>query len=204
MPIKDLPGLFDDRRPMITVDPNALTLLAFEGMLARGVSGAPVVNADGEIVANLSVSDLRCIQPEHLGMLALPVAEFVALTHGTTYLGYSQGGGISPRTSLDRRGSGDRVSGGGTHTFFAGSPRAGAAMAHAGAMPDSPRAGAAVSDTVSEHCIRFFTVRPTSTLSEVPAPWRWQGGRGGLIISQLTHPCLFLPSPSAGPAHAQR
>ncbi len=40
-------------------------------------------------MANLSTSDLRGIQPEHLGVLALPVAEFLALLHGTTYLGYA-------------------------------------------------------------------------------------------------------------------
>lgn len=37
-------------------------------------------------------SDLRGIQPEHLSVLALPVAEFLALLHGTSYLGYSQRG----------------------------------------------------------------------------------------------------------------
>lgn len=32
----------------------------------------------------------RCIQPDHLSVLALPVAEFLALLHHTSYLGYSQ------------------------------------------------------------------------------------------------------------------
>jgi hypothetical protein len=32
----------------------------------------------------------RGIQPDHFGVLALPVAEFLAVKHGTSYLGYSQ------------------------------------------------------------------------------------------------------------------
>ena len=35
-------------------------LLTHQLFCLRGVSGAPVVTADGEMVANLSVSDLRC------------------------------------------------------------------------------------------------------------------------------------------------
>lgn len=53
-------------------------------------------------------------------MLALPVAEFVALMHHTTYLGYSQRSGSGS-------GSGAAAGGGGSgrehHAFFAGSPR---------------------------------------------------------------------------------
>ncbi len=44
-----------------------------------------------------------------MGMLALPVAEFVALLHNTTYLGYSARSG-SRASSRE-------------HTLFAGSPR---------------------------------------------------------------------------------
>lgn len=44
---------------LVTVDPHLPTLLAFDHMLAKGVSGAPVVDAHGEMVANLSVSDLK-------------------------------------------------------------------------------------------------------------------------------------------------
>ncbi len=34
----------------------------------------------------------RCIQAEHFGKLALPVAEFLALTHDTAYAGYAASG----------------------------------------------------------------------------------------------------------------
>jgi len=47
------------------------------------VSGVGVTDHDGEeLIANLSASDLRRIQPEHFGMLGLPVAELLALLHG--------------------------------------------------------------------------------------------------------------------------
>jgi len=105
MPLSQL-GLPWSKAPLVAVDANMPTLLAFDRMLAAGVSGAPVVSPSGELVANLSLSDLRCIQPEHLGVLALPVAEFLALLHRTTYLGYSQDGSKSK-----------------DHPFFAGSPK---------------------------------------------------------------------------------
>jgi hypothetical protein len=34
------------------------------------------------LIANLSASDVRCLQPEHFGILGLPVAELLALLHG--------------------------------------------------------------------------------------------------------------------------
>jgi len=57
---------------------------AFAEMCKHKVSGVGVVSdGDGdELIAILSASDLRCIQPEHFGMLGLPVAEFLALLHG--------------------------------------------------------------------------------------------------------------------------
>ena len=52
-------------------------------------------------------------------MLALPVAEFVALSHNTTYLGYSQSGTIaSPAAAVSGERSKERPV-----TFFAGSPK---------------------------------------------------------------------------------
>jgi len=73
-------------------------------------SGAAVVSPQtGGLVANLSLSDLRLITPEHFSVLALPVAEFLALLHNTSYLGYSQ------RSSSQ--------SGAGTNPFFALGPR---------------------------------------------------------------------------------
>lgn len=47
----------------------------------------------------------RGIQPDHFGVLALPVAEFLAVKHDTSYLGYSQHSSSSSR-----------------HPFFASGP----------------------------------------------------------------------------------
>jgi hypothetical protein len=47
-------------RALVTVDPHMPTLLAYEMMLREGVSGAAVVSKAGELIANLSISDLRC------------------------------------------------------------------------------------------------------------------------------------------------
>ncbi|KAI8464514.1 MAG: hypothetical protein J3K34DRAFT_114955 [Monoraphidium minutum] len=86
--IRDL-GLLDGKGPLVILQPHTPTLLAFEQLAAAGVTGAPVIASDGELIANLSVSDIRCIEPAHFGVLALPLAEFLALSHGTSYLGYS-------------------------------------------------------------------------------------------------------------------
>ncbi|KAJ9534800.1 hypothetical protein QJQ45_017234, partial [Haematococcus lacustris] len=77
---------------VVCLEPHVPTLLSLEKLLAAGVSGGAVVAADGSgaLIANLSISDLRCIQPDQLGVLALPVAEFLAVLHNTSYLGYSQ------------------------------------------------------------------------------------------------------------------
>lgn len=83
-------GLLTGKPPPISVDPHVPTLLALERMLAENTSGVPVVSEGGELIANLSISDFRAITPEMFGVLALPVAEFLAVEHHTAYLGYAQ------------------------------------------------------------------------------------------------------------------
>ena len=53
------------------------------------MSGVGVLDKTQDLIANLSASDLRGVNPEHFGMLGLPVAEFLALLHGTSYAGFS-------------------------------------------------------------------------------------------------------------------
>ena len=48
----------------------------------HSLSAAGVVNSAGELVANVSVSDLRNVPADKLGILALPVLEFLALQAG--------------------------------------------------------------------------------------------------------------------------
>ncbi|KAG2499693.1 hypothetical protein HYH03_002628 [Edaphochlamys debaryana] len=118
-------------RPLVTVDASLPALLAYERMARAGVSGAPVVadaeaavgssgagSTSGCLIANLSMSDLRNIQSQHLGILALPVGEFLALLHNTSYLGYSQ------RTSQQAG-----------HPFFASGPATVAPPPRLGSSP---------------------------------------------------------------------
>lgn len=51
---------------------------------------AALAPADRPLTFSLASSVCcRLLTPEHFGVLALPVAEFLALAHGTAYLGYS-------------------------------------------------------------------------------------------------------------------
>jgi CBS domain-containing protein len=44
---------------LVVLDPNTPTLLAYEQLAAAGVTGAPVLSSQGEVIANLSISDIR-------------------------------------------------------------------------------------------------------------------------------------------------
>ena len=128
-------GLLSGRPPVMTVDPHTPTLLALRSMLEAGVSGAAVVapGGGGEMMANLSISDLRAVQPSHLSALALPVAEMLAVVHRTTYAGYSAG--ASKHSS---------------HPFFQGRAGGGAGIASRGLRPPpggSPTASVATTGT---------------------------------------------------------
>jgi 5'-AMP-activated protein kinase regulatory gamma subunit len=56
--LEDL-GLLTGKPPMVQVNPNSPTLVALGRLAAEHVSGAPVVTDEGELIANLSVSDIR-------------------------------------------------------------------------------------------------------------------------------------------------
>ncbi|KDD76450.1 hypothetical protein H632_c222p2, partial [Helicosporidium sp. ATCC 50920] len=75
--------------PVVAVDAHCPTLMAYAALAERHLSGGPVLAPDETLLANLSVSDLRALTAEHLSVLALPVAEFLAVQHNTSYLGYS-------------------------------------------------------------------------------------------------------------------
>jgi 5'-AMP-activated protein kinase regulatory gamma subunit len=80
---------------LVTVPPTIPAIEAFARMCEARVSGIGVLDDRGSLIANLSVSDVRCIQPEHFGILGLPTAEFLALLHGTSYAGFSGAGAPS-------------------------------------------------------------------------------------------------------------
>ena len=78
-------GLGQDTERLVTVDPSCPAVEAFARMCRKGVSGVGVLDKTQGLIANLSASDLRGVTPEHFTMLGLPVAEFLALLHGTSY-----------------------------------------------------------------------------------------------------------------------
>lgn len=45
---------------VVRLQPHIPTLLAYQQLADAGVTGAPVVSADGQLIANLSISDIRC------------------------------------------------------------------------------------------------------------------------------------------------
>ncbi|PSC67382.1 E3 ubiquitin-ligase [Micractinium conductrix] len=85
---------------VISVRPETPALDAMVLMEEKSISAVAVVNAQGAIIGNFSISELRTIMAEHFGSLALPVGEFLALEHGTEYAGYAiPSSGSSPSSS---------------------------------------------------------------------------------------------------------
>ena len=154
-------GLLTGKPPVATVDPHTPTLLALKSMLAAGVSGAAVVaTGSGVAIANLSICDLRAVQPHHLGVLALPVAEFLSLLHGTSYAGYSVGG-ASPRSPSAA-----------AHPFFSGTSRGRAAHPSPSPLASSVSGGggdAGVADADSGGDVRVLTVTPSTSVADAAA-----------------------------------
>ena len=77
------------KREFVTVDASTPTIECYRKMREKQVSGAAVVSKDGRIIADITNGDLRTLTREHFSVLGLPVAEFIALTHGTSYSGYA-------------------------------------------------------------------------------------------------------------------
>lgn len=148
-------GLLTGKPPVVSVSPHSPTLLAFDIMAQSGVSGAPVINDDGELIANLSASDLRALTSEHFGVLALPVAEFLALEHQTAYIGYSV------KSSDHSR-----------HPFFASSNRAGGPKKSDIQLYTVQRNATLLQTLhafVDAHIHRLYVVKPGSDKLEVEA-----------------------------------
>lgn len=56
----------------------------FAVMYANRVSAVGITNGEGDLVANLSASDLRRILPQHFSLLALPVGHFLSRLHSAS------------------------------------------------------------------------------------------------------------------------
>jgi len=73
-----LPTLgFATGRRVVCVTPTTPAHAAFTTMFSYNVSGVGVVGPDERLVANLSASDLRRLQPDNFRLLALPVEAFL-------------------------------------------------------------------------------------------------------------------------------
>jgi CBS domain-containing protein len=70
------------------VEPHELTINVLKKLRDRDISCVGVVYED-VLIANFSASDLRRVTKDHVSILGLPIAEFLALSHRTSYGGYS-------------------------------------------------------------------------------------------------------------------
>jgi CBS domain-containing protein len=104
--LQDL-GLTPKQVVCVSADEPAID--AYAKLLQTHLPAAAVVNATGAVVASLHLALLNGINADKLGVLALPVGEFLALRHGTVW-GSAPGrppspggGGLSRRDELMQR-----------------------------------------------------------------------------------------------------
>ena len=81
-------GSDERRRQFVTVKATTPTIACFQHMMEKNVSGAAIVE-DERVIADITFGDLRLLTPEYFSVLGLPVAEFIALTHNTSYAGFA-------------------------------------------------------------------------------------------------------------------
>uniref|UniRef100_A0A7S0X0C9 CBS domain-containing protein n=1 Tax=Chlamydomonas leiostraca TaxID=1034604 RepID=A0A7S0X0C9_9CHLO len=72
------------------IDPGTPAIEAMAAMSYKGLSSLAVVDPNGKILGNFSVSDMRTLMAEHFGALALPVGEFLAHEHRTEYVAFNR------------------------------------------------------------------------------------------------------------------
>jgi len=96
-------------RQMYTARSDTPTYDVLVLMDKHNLSGVPVLDAEGRLVGNFSVSDLRGMTVDHLGVLALPVGEFLSLENGVEFMGYAiPTAGSSPYSGVPELGSASR------------------------------------------------------------------------------------------------
>eukprot|EP00877_Chromochloris_zofingiensis_P010625 jgi/Chrzof1/5816/Cz16g16260.t1 len=75
---------------VVSVAPDLSAIEAMSLMNDKQISAVAVVDGMNKIIGNFSISEMRTIMAEHFGALALPVGEFLALEHGTEFVGYTR------------------------------------------------------------------------------------------------------------------
>lgn len=79
---------WSSRGPVVSVTPEASSVAALALMRKRNIAGVAVVDPKtGKLIGNFSATELRALTADHLGTLALPVAEMLALEHGLEFWG---------------------------------------------------------------------------------------------------------------------
>jgi len=79
---------WSSRGPVVSVTPEASSVAALALMRRRNIAGVAVVDPKtGKLIGNFSATELRALTADHLGALALPVAEMLALEHGLEFWG---------------------------------------------------------------------------------------------------------------------
>lgn len=76
--------------PVQSVRPEVSAIEAMKIMKDKGLSSLGVVNHEGSLIGNFSASDFRSLTSEHFGSLALPLAEFLALSHRTEFVWHTE------------------------------------------------------------------------------------------------------------------
>uniref|UniRef100_A0A7R9W0V8 CBS domain-containing protein n=1 Tax=Chlamydomonas euryale TaxID=1486919 RepID=A0A7R9W0V8_9CHLO len=74
-----------------TCPPETSAIVAMGLMQDEDVSSLAVVDHNGKVIGNFSVSELRTVLPGQFGALALPVGEFLALENRTEFVGANRG-----------------------------------------------------------------------------------------------------------------
>ena len=83
-------GSEERRQQFVTVKASTPAIACYKEMMEKNVSGAAVVVEEGgSVIADITFGDLRMLTPEYFSVLGLPVAEFIALTHNTSYAGFA-------------------------------------------------------------------------------------------------------------------
>jgi CBS-domain-containing membrane protein len=70
---------------VVTMHAHKCALDALNMMQQYDVSAVAIVDEVGRLLGHFSTSEMRSIMAQHFGALALPVAEFLALSHGMDY-----------------------------------------------------------------------------------------------------------------------
>lgn len=101
--VSSLPSLGGTKKIMAMLHEHS-ALHGFRTMFIDNIQAVPVVNRQGQIVANLSASDMRGISVDNLKTLSLPVFEFLeSIGRGVNQLvSVDQVATLSPDATIER------------------------------------------------------------------------------------------------------